>query len=329
MKIDYGFGNLENCLVEVFHSDSPDMNEAKKIIDSGVDVNTLNDYRDENLLSESLRAYDSFYFSIRSEPYESSSLENKANVMCEIIDFFVSHGFDINGFGGCLGAQCLYALSFMTYDRYMIKVTKHLFDIGAKNRTISDRADEDETPWGHVEDERDYLDSCEGEHSLGNLYEALYRIYEAADNGDSYDYIDSYECAVGKKIIKVLASPNNDKPSIFYSMDLPTFKKENCFTSDLYFVYDIGALRTTQFADFWVDATPDESELVDVSECFPSIVGSEIKSFSFNNRAVHKESTTYTQPITKIEMESVECIRFSINFGDVEDKDRAAFFELI
>ena len=83
------------------------------------------------------------------------------------------------------------------------------------------------------------------------------------------------------------------------------------------------------------DSSFSSSELLmgfcrdDVSECFPSIVGSEIKSFSFSNRAVHKESTTYTQPITKIEMESGECIRFSINFGDVEDKDRAAFFELI
>ena len=328
MAIDYGFGTLENSLIEVFHSDSPDMNEAKKIVASGVDINTINDYRDENLLSESLTAYDSFYFSIRNEPYESSSLENKANVMCEIIDFFVSHGFDINGFGGCLGAQCLYALSFMTDDRYMLKVTKHLFDIGAKNRTISDKADEDETPWDHVGAEQSYLDCCEGDHSLGNIYEALYKIYEAADKGDSYDCIDSYECAVGKKIIRVFASPNNDNPTIFYSMCTPTFKKENCFTSDLYFVYDGGALRTTQFADFWVDAIPDESELVDVSDFFEGVVGNTIKNFRFNHRCVRKESTTYTQPITEIEMEDGQIIRFSINFGDVENENRVAFFEL-
>ena len=141
MVTDYGFGTLENSLIEVFHSDLPDIKEAEKLLASGADINALNEYRDENLLSESLRAYDSTYFSKRDKPYENFSLENKANVMCEIIDFFISHGFDVNGFGGCLGAQCLYALSFMTYDRYMIKVTKHLFDIGAKNRTISDNAE--------------------------------------------------------------------------------------------------------------------------------------------------------------------------------------------
>ena len=322
--LDYGFGTLENKLIDIFHSTSPDMKEAEKILAIGADIYALNDYGDENILSESLKVYDSNFFCETGE----ISLENKANVMCEIIDFFVSHGFDVNGNNGCLGAQCLYALSFMTYDRYMLKVTKHLFDIGAKNRTISDKADEDETPWEHVGSEGSYQDVCEGNHSLGNLYEALYQIYEAVDKENPYDGIDSYECAVGKKIIKVLATPNSNNLSIFCSMSFPDFSKENCFTSDLYFVYDGGVLRTTRFADFWVDSILPNVELVDVSEHFQSIIAKTIINFSFSNRCVRKEGKTYTQPITEIEVEDGQGVVFSINFGDVEDKDRAAFFEL-
>ena len=317
-----------NKLIDIFHSISPNMKEAERLLDLGADINALNDYMDENVLSESLRAYDSNFFCEMGENSENSFDEKKANAMCEIIDFFISHGFDINGNNGCLGAQCLYALSFMTYDRYMLKVTKHLLDVGAKNRTISDNADEDETPWEHVGAEGSYQDVCEGNHSLGNLYEALYQIYEAVDKGNSYDGIDSYECAVGKKIIKVLATPNNDNPSVFYSMNLPPFTRENCFTSDLYFVYDGGVLRTTKFADFWVDSMLPQVELVDVSQYFQSIIDKAIVNFSFSNRRVRKESTTYTQPITELEMEDGQCIKFSINFGDVEDENRVAFFEL-
>lgn len=111
-------------------------------------------------------------------------------------------------------------------------------------------------------------------------------------------------------------------------MDLPTFKKETCFTSDLYFVYDSGVLRTTKYADFWVDAEPDESKLIDVSDFFEGVVGNIIKNFRFSHRCVRKESATYTQPITEIEMENGQCIKFSINFGDVESENRVAFFEL-
>lgn len=331
MAFDYGFGSLENELVELFHKLPLDFEKAEELLTTGADINTLNKDCDENILSEILMGYHSHYMYSTTGSYESECIQDSTigMSMCDTIRFFLSHGFDVNKYNGLLGAQCLYALVLSTFDRYMIEATKILFDAGAKNRTISDNADEDETPWDFVGTEGSFQDTCEGNHALGNLYEALYQIYQAIDEEKPYNCIDSYECSVGKKIIKVLASPNNDNPTIFYSMDLPNFKKENCFTSDLYFVYEGGVLRTTKYADFWVDSILTEAELVDVSEYFPGIVGSNIKSFSFGHKAVRKESTAYTQPITKIEMESGECVRFSINFGDVEDKDRVAFFELI
>jgi hypothetical protein len=38
--------------------------------------------------------------------------------------------------------------------------------------------------------------------------------------------------------------------------------------------------------------------------------------------------TSYSQPITSINMENGTEVRFSINFGEVEDKDRAAFVDI-
>ncbi len=329
MAFDYGFGDLENELVELFHKLPLDFDKAEELLTAGADINTLNSYGDGNILSEILMGYHSSCMYSTTGSYESEHIQDSAigMGMCDTIRFFLSHAFDVNKYNGLLGAQCLYALVLSTFDRYMIEATKILFDSGAKNRTISYNADEDETPWDFVGSEGSFQDTCEGNHALGNLYEALYQIYQAIDEEKPYNCIDSYECAIGKKILKVLALPS-DKTSIFYSMNLPTFRKDNCFTSDLYFIYDGGALRTTQFADFWVDSVPDENKLVDVSNFFEGVVGKTIKNFTFSTRCVRKESTTYTQPITEIEMEDGRLIKFSINFGDVENENRAAFFEL-
>jgi len=330
MAYDYGFGALENELIEVFGSLSPDFAKAKELLLAGADINAFGKDPEENILSESINEY--LFCSKWNMDDDYQSTEKDASrigfTLCDIIIFFLANGFDVNKENGCFGAQCLYTLVLSTFDRYMIKATKILLNAGAKNRTISYKADEDETPWEHVGSEGSFQDTCEGNHALGNLYEALYQIYEAVDKGNPYDGIDSYECAIGKKIIKILASPNKDNPSVFYSMNLPAFTKENCFTSDLYFVYDGGVLRTTKFADFWTDSILPQVELVDVSKYFQSIIDKTIINFSFSNRCVRKESTTYTQPITEIEMEDGQIIKFSINFGDVENENRVAFFEL-
>ena len=48
--------------------------------------------------------------------------------MCAIIRFFIDHGFDVNKCDGCFGAQCLWALTLSTFDRYMIEATKLLLE---------------------------------------------------------------------------------------------------------------------------------------------------------------------------------------------------------
>lgn len=86
---------------------------------------------------------------------------------------------------------------------------------------------------------------------------------------------------------------------------------------------------STQYADFWTDTILPNADLVDVSEHFEGIVGSTIQRFTFDHKSVVKGKTRYSQPITIIEVDSGHKVRFSINFGEVKEEERAAYYELI
>ncbi len=334
MAYDYGYGDLVNKLIDLFRSGAPDFESAEELLRQGADINAAAT-ADDNILSEILSRY--------SEVYEGNDNESFCNdcehyhlpnpdagpAMCSIIRFFLDHGFDVNKCDGCFGAQCLCSLTFSTFDRYMIEATKLLLDAGAKDRSISPQSpDEDETPWDFITIEGSYQRtlSCEHAHVTANIYEAVSQIYQAVKDGRPYSGIDSYELAIGKKIQRVLAEKNGDQP-IFYSMNLPEFKKDNCFTQTLYFIYDGGMLISTPYSDFWTDTVLPHTDLVDVSKHFEGIVGNTIRNFIFDRKSVVKNAIHYRQPITTIEMDSGYGIRLSINFGEVEREDFAAFYD--
>ncbi len=329
MSYEYGYGKLEDELISLFRSGAPDFEAAEKLIEQGADLNADGSTED-NVLSEILQGY---WWSESGDeiPDDDEETENKNPElglnMCRIIRFFLEHGFDVNKFNGCYGAQCLYALTLSTFDKYMIEATKILFDAGARNGTTSRRGESDSTPWEFIGSEGSYQDTCEQDHECGNVFEAVYQMYLAIDQGRPYKGIDSFHTAIGKTIQKVYAVKDGDKP-IFYPVDLPNFKRNNCYNSTLYFVYEGGALITTEYGDFWTDTVVPEDNIVEVSEYFPSLIGRTVKAFTFDHRNVVKGTTNYGQPITKIETESGESVTFSTNFGDVKKENRAAFFEL-
>lgn len=340
MDYDYGYGTLGNQLIRLFRSGAPDFEAAEELIRQGVDVNAAGKDDDENILSEILERYDWTAHGNRESDACKNCTDRLCNncedspnpkpgpAMCAIIRFFLDHGFDVTRFDGCYGAQCLWALTLSTYDRYMIDATKLLLDAGAKNRSISIRfPDSDSDPWGFIATEGSYQGTCCHNYDTANIYEAVYQIYQAVEDGKPYSGIDSYETAVRKKIQKVLAEKKDDQP-VFFSLDLPEFKKDNCFTGNLYFVYEGGVLVSTPYAEFWTDTILPDTDLADVSEYFPGIVGSTVKNFFFDYRIVVKNRTNYGQPLTTIEMDSGHKVRFSINFGEVKEEERAAYFEI-
>lgn len=343
MDYDYGYGDLENKLIGLFLSGVPDFDAAEELIRKGADINAIGKDDDENILSEILSCFE---WSEQDDTISDTcdncdgnhcgDCEQNRNLnpnsgpsMCAIIRFFLDHGFDVNKCDGCFGAQCLWALTLSTFDRYMIEATKLLLDAGAKNRTISlTSTDPDKTPWSFIATEGSYQGTCECDHALANIFEAVYQIYQAVEDGKPYHGIDSYELAVGKKVLKVLAESNGANPA-FFSLNLTEFKKDNCYTQTLYFVYDGGVLISTQYADFWTDTILPAIDLIDVSEHFDGIVGNTIKGFTYDHRSVVKGATRYGQPITTIEMDSGCKVRFSINFGEVKEEERTAYYELL
>lgn len=338
MAFDYGYGKLENELIALFHSGPPDFAAAEALIRQGADVNAIGEDDSENVLSEILSLYERAAYYDHICDYRNCNELNcedcehyvdwgstPGEAMCAIIRFFLNHGFDVTKQEGCFGAQCLDAVGVSTNDRYMIDATKILLDAGAINRTLSLSPDGcNETPMEFMAAEACFYEDL----SLGNIYEAMYQIYLAIENGKPYRGIDSYEIAIGKRVQKVLAASDGIK-SIFYPLNLPKFRKDNCYTANLYFVYDGGVLITTQYADFWTDTVLPDTKMVDVSEHFAGIVGHTIRGFQYRLKTVNKGITQFCQPITIIETDSGCKVKFSTNFGDVEEDERAAFFELL
>lgn len=336
MGYDHGFGELGNRLIDLFRSGAPDFEKAEELIAQGADVNSIGSDDGASILSEILEGY---WYSEYGDEYEdlyySDEIERSKSLnpdlgisMCKIIEFFLAHGFDVSKQGGRFGAHCLWSLTLSTFDRYIIDATKLLLDAGAANLSIAQSGSKHETPKEFIGLEESYQATCENNFALSNIYEAVWQIYEAIENGRPYSGIGSYEAAVGKRITRVLAEGKAGE-TVFYSLRLPEFAKDSCFKKTLYFVYDGGAMIIDEYAALWVNSVLPDTELVDVSGFFPGIVGHSLERFIFDSLTITKEETDYTKPIVLIETSSGHKLRFSINFGEVEEEDRAAYFELV
>jgi len=116
---------------------------------------------------------------------------------------------------------------------------------------------------------------------------------------------------------------------VFYNLDLPTSKHENCFNQTLFFEYDEGFLILTQYAELWTDTVLPDCEMEDVSTYFPSVVGGTIKQIAFGCNAIWKNSTCYGQHIINLEIENDVIIRFSTNHGETASENYAAYFTMV
>ena len=331
------YGPLEDKLLRLFRSGAPDFALADTLVRLGADVNAVGTDDEENILSKILLGYwESQNSDCEIEDCEQDSCEgcpcninknpNLGESMLSVIRWFLDQGFDVTKKEQRYGAQCLYSLTLSTFDAHIITATKMLLDAGAKNISISTE-DDTATPWNWIAAEGSCQDTIYHNHSLGNIYEAVYQIYQAIEDGRPFAGIDSYEKAVGKRIQRILAQKPENGP-VFFDLDLPEFQHPNCFTRTLYFLYDGGVLITTQYADFWTDTILPVGETVDVSEAFPGIVGSVLQSFSFDHNEIAQGASHFEQPATTIEMDSGHKVTFSTNIGEVGPENRAAYYSL-
>ena len=339
MTHDFGYGYLENKLIHLFRSGAPDFEAAEQLIKQGADLNAVCNNKRENILSEIILGYWETQFQLPMdlcEECENTSCDACSHrielnpypgpALCSIIQFFLEHGFNVNNHDGSFGAQCLHALALSTFDRYMIDAVKMLIDAGAKNLPVSNN--DDSTPWDFIALEGSAQRTCYHDYHTANVYEAIYQIYQAINDGRPYRGIHSYENAIGKKIQKVLIPPTDGFPS-FFSLELPLFKKNNCYNQNIYFVYDGGVLISTQHMELWTDTSLPATDILDVSERFQGIVGNIIEEISFEHSIISKGSLYYGQPIINIKMSSGCKIKFSTNYGEVKKDNLAAYYEFL
>ena len=337
------FGPLEEQLVALFRAGAPDLPAAEALLLQGADINASGMDEDESILSEILFAYGATQ-RIHSESDDSPCSEcervscsgcvhnqnpEPGRSMCEVIRFFLSHGFDVHKNNGRFGKECLFNLTLSTYDKYMPEAIKILLDAGAQNSIASTGPDDsdDETPMDFIYNEGGSLRCGHHDYAKATYFDAALVIYQAAEDGRPYAGIDSYETAIGKKILRVLAESSDDAP-VFFPMDRPGFKKDTCFNCCLYFVYDGGVLNVTQYGDYWTDTVMPDLPMTDVSAYFGGIVGHTVRRFIFDHREIAADSTEYTRPVVTIETDTGRRVTFSTNFGEVAEDDFAAYFEL-
>jgi len=341
MGYEYGYGVLEDELIALLRRSSPDYSAAEDLIARGADLNAQGKEKNTNILAGILLDY-------RIGLYDEPGLYNHCKVCgnrdcahCEndakyrkmvgenllnIIRFFLSHGFDVEKDEGRYGAQCLWSLVLATFDRHMLDAIKLLLDAGAEDIPVNEN-DGYDTPGNFAAEEASFQDS-ERNYHLSNLFEAAVQIYEAVKEGRSYAGIDTYETAVGRRITGVFAE-HTGEGEVFFEVSQPGFKRDHCYTDRLYFVFDGGVLITDQYANLWVDDRLPDKPLKDCSDCFPGVVGSIIRGFSFSYRDIVKDRTHHGQPIVAMELDNGMTVMFTINFGEVEEEHRAAYYWIL
>jgi hypothetical protein len=266
------FGDLEDQLLEVFSTGrEPDYAAARRLLDSGADINAVpleedEEERGRNLLSD-------FFLNQWEAANYNDTWELVARHMPDVVRFFLSSGFNVHKQDDAFGAYCLQELIFAVREPQVLEVAKLLLQAGARNIRLYD-----ETPLDTINHEADYLYvDCRREDSL--LLYALTRIVEAADEGKPYLGIDFYAHCKGRRVGRVLMEGETPE---FYDLTTPNGPLRNCFQRHLYMQCEDLWLVFDRYADIWSDRGDIRAisgDVVDVSDRFAGIVGRKISDF--------------------------------------------------
>ena len=336
MENTYGYKPLSYELIKLFRSGAPDFSAAEDLINRGADVNDQGDDKGENVLSQILWGYwqtctgdlerDECWDCERDLEWckgcPISLNPDAGTAMIEVIRFFLAHGFDVNRKEGRYGAQCIDALHLSSFDNSMIQAVKILLDAGARD-VFGEGMSKESLLDGYIT-EQSYQDTCVHNHYLGNIYEAAYRVILAASEGRPYSDIETFETAIGKRILSV-KSDAKEEP-VFTTVSTETTQHENCFYCDLYLLFEEGFLVSEKEASYYVDTHLPEGQLIDVSSSFSEVIGQVIEDITFSHNEIAKGLTNYGQPVTTLHFSNGKKLSFTINFGDQDRDHYCAYF---
>lgn len=336
MEKIYGYNPLSYELINLFRSGRPNFVVAEELISKGADVNDQGEDKDENVLSEILMGYwqsatgdytqkvclecsEGEYY--QCAVCEKSLNPNVGKSMIEIIKFFLEHGFDVMKQEGDYGKACLRAIALSTFDRTIIEATKIMLAAYGENMPVFADDNDDESPLWVMRAES----GGDGDIEKNNIYYAGCKIYEAIASGRPYMGIDSYETAVGKKIISVMAEPAGDG-QVIYAVDVNGKHYENCYANNVYFVFDDGYLIISPFVKCWVDTVELPNNVANVSERFDSIMNHHVQQIDFSTKILRKENMMYLRDTIHLRSDNDITVNFTSNWGSAENGQQCSYF---
>ena len=343
MKNTYGYTPLSYELIDLFRSGAPDFEKAADLIKRGADVNDQGNDKEENVLSEILCGYwqsttgDSTQEACEDceDDYKDCSGCDKGlnpqwgESMIQVIKFFLDHGFDVTKQNGAYGGQCLVALALSSFDKNILDAIKLIMHAYGNNLPPWD--DSEDSPLDAVESECSYQ-RAESDYYLSNILEAACQIFYAINAGHPYDGIQSFEDAIGRKVLRILARTDK-KDDIFHTLDRLESYHQNCFECNLYFILENGHLVYSRYVDCWVDTYLPDVPMTDVSGLFPSILNHTIEDITMGGNSIRKMRstnslpfTTYGQPIISLHFDNDVILNFTRNFGEVPRDDTVTYY---
>lgn len=295
------YGKYEDKLLDLMAQGNADFTQADNLIALGADINAIGDNDDKNILSNIILEY------------RMNHRKNVGKKLYQIVEYFLSKGFDVNKNDGKYGAACLKSLIFATFDSYTIDLAKLLFDAGAKNIHYDDDCGYDTLQdWFSTESSFQRV-CCDDEH-LSNIFESVYQVFEAQKIGRDYQGIDWYGKSVEQHICKVYVEDSffhNFKCDIYYD------KKKNSlqFSDTIYMILDEGVLVIEPNLVMWMDGNLPDKAVLDVSDKFKGIIGFKIEKITFKRKDFRIESCEYRNPIVSLNLEKDSRIEFSLKYN--------------
>jgi len=342
MAYDYGYGLLEDALIDACTEFPPDFAKIRRMIQAGANLNAVSskDSKEEgNILSEIIKGLswggESIYLiceECEEETCEKCELKDEeidGRWLPSIVELFLQNGFDLGRRGGSVGADCLKSLTWSTYDKYILDAAKILLKAGA-DPTYEDKEDGG-TVMGWVSTKESAAECIYEDHCQSNLFHTLYEIMDAQVKGEDIDQIFFFDKCIGRKINQVLLCSEENACKGIFSITTPQMQYENCFAEPLVFWCEEVPLCVTEYVDEIVDYRTMRKAKTkqDVSSFFADCLGQTITAIDFESKKVTKGSTCYTQPITMIRLSNGKTICISYNTGDVPKEKRSAWFSSI
>lgn len=339
MSWDYGFGELENQLIEAGKEYPPNYEKMRELLAVGANINAISTKEDpdESILSTIILGYPDDF----NHPEICESCDKDGEDPCtdcpvnfwkdydgrylpDLCRFFLQNGFDVHGSKDTFGGRCIMNLTWSSYDRYILDAAKTLLHAGANPNFESD----DETLLSWVATKASAGRCVDEDHNIENLFEAMYSILEAASENRDFDSIEYFTAAIGRKVDRIEMYCESDQLSVF-SMEEPEFQNENCFNGTIILWCEGKALRINQWVDIMVDPTVahvGEKVKVDMMHYFSDCIGCELQKIDFDHEVTIKGTTHYGRAVIHLHFSNGKCIHFSNNFGKTPKEKYAAFF---